>query len=135
MKTLKYLVLLMAVALALPAMAQGKKVDGATQGKLSKNVTYTVEVIKEGQEAHFLAGNDKWSLEVVKLMDGRVEKNCYRLKAVCPPGYKFIEEDEPQLAPNIIDDKVFPIEENLRDVRRVEEIGNVRVAAQEMVMR
>ena len=101
MKTLKYLMLLLAVAVALPAMAQEEKFEkkielkreNVTEGALSKHNAYAVQVV--GDELHARVISDKGTiLEMVKGANGVVQKTCQaKSKAPCPPGFKYVKEE------------------------------------------
>ena len=114
MKTLKYLMLLLAVALALPAMAQEiEKMEAVeelsfaveraddledikpakvTQGTLSKHFTYTVEA--NGSEMIARVEGKNVIYELVKRPNG-VEKYCRTESSasICPPGFVHVKND------------------------------------------
>ena len=114
MKTLKYLMLLLAVALALPAMAQEElkaekattqvkldtekkvgdlKVINSTSGVLSKHNAYTVKVDPDGTFVAQVEGN-KSIHELVKYTNGLTEKNCYADTATyCAHGYTHMKKE------------------------------------------
>ncbi|MBO4674840.1 MAG: hypothetical protein J5601_01985 [Elusimicrobiaceae bacterium] len=103
MKTLKYLMLLLAVAIALPAMAQKEemekavkldvtqmekvKVTNVTEGKLSKNNAF--RVTNEGNRLVAEVTSNKGTIhQMIKNLDGSVEKNCFADSAAyCQNGY------------------------------------------------
>ena len=113
MKTLKYLILVLVVAFALPAMAQemervsmgselkpatGGKIGGkiateqsaVTTGKLSQHFNYTVQVVK-GDLIAVVEGK-KVTLALIKKGNGSNEKYCTGLKSVCPSGFTYVED-------------------------------------------
>ena len=122
MKTLKYLMLLLAVALALPAMAQEmKKVSfekadkepakkiSATEGKLSKHFSY---IVSGGENLVAEVYNDKMSLRMEKNGAGQKKLTCSaKSAAICPHGFEFVSQNEVELAPTIIDEKMLVKEE------------------------
>ena len=126
MKTLKYLMLLLAVALALPAMAQAElkaekaikldtekkvrdlKVINSTSGVLSKHNAYTVRVDPDGTFVAKVEGN-KSIHELVKYTNGLTEKNCYAdTAAYCAHGYTHMKKE---VSDDALKDFVFTHEE------------------------
>ena len=129
MKTLKYLMLLLAVALALPAMAQVElkaekataqlkldtekkvrdlKVINSTSGVLSKHNAYTVKVDPDGTFVAKVEGN-KSIHELVKYTNGLTEKNCYAdTAAYCAHGYTHMKKE---VSDDALKDFVFTNEE------------------------
>ena len=129
MKTLKYLMLLLAVALALPAMAQAElkaekataqlkldtekkvrdlKVINSTSGVLSKHNAYTVRVDPDGTFVAKVEGN-KSIHELVKYTNGLTEKNCYAdTAAYCAHGYTHMKKE---VSDDALKDFVFTNEE------------------------
>ena len=117
MKTLKYLMLLLAVALALPAMAQEKKAIKETEEKIAvvnkdtatkdfpkeiANVTtgrlnkadYAVQVLGDGTLVASVRMDQGMVLTLEKRLDGSARKICEGKgkKGVCPHGFAYREE-------------------------------------------
>ena len=118
MKTLKYLMLLLAVALALPAMAQEKKAIKETEkaawpvvinekasikdkakdvavttGRLNK-ADYAVQVLGDGTLVASVRMDQGMILTLEKRLDGSARKICEGKgkKGVCPHGFTYEEE-------------------------------------------
>ena len=119
MKTLKYLMLLLAVTVAFPAAAQvkatkatealpkdkafltestekavfdkgEKKATKGVAGKLSDKTFYTVAVEEDGT-FHATAGTKKVTLELFKNGNTLI-KRCSGLKAACPSDFTYVSE-------------------------------------------
>ena len=115
MKTLKYLMLLLAVALALPAMAQEKAIEATgekvavvnkdtetkdvskeianvTTGRLNK-ADYAVQVLSDGTLLASVRMDQGMILTLVKRLDGSVRKICEGKgkKGACPNGFTYEE--------------------------------------------
>ena len=128
MKTLKYLMLLLAVALALPAMAQemeksaGKKIEAVfdaqlldkkaydTKDKIDTisnettgtfgNITYNVTTRNNGKElvATATTKSEKVTLTLVKTTDGSIIE-CSGMKSACPANTTYVEDKPIDIGP------------------------------------
>ncbi|MBO4674841.1 MAG: hypothetical protein J5601_01990 [Elusimicrobiaceae bacterium] len=128
MKTLKYLLLLLAVAVALPAMAQKEEemaapllqpeVDFAMEmdedapaGTAFTKGAFKYRVFKDGANlvAEAERTNGKFLLRTVKGADGTLQKYCEGPKGICPSGFEPVQ----QFA---IDDKIIVKEKDTLQV-------------------